>query len=146
MQAELYLSRRGAYASDLPKVAVRNRVVRVPVTRNIEDIEKVSAESHDMLLPNVKILEQRGVNLAVAGSALGTVVRTAKSKWSCAAVGTGPVVHSGRAAGLRGRISPPPVIDRAVADDHGTVLIRAAQAPSCVVCIAGVRAKDGNRQ
>jgi len=57
MQAELYLSRRGTYASDLAEAAVGDAIVRVSVTGNIENVEKVCAETHHLLPPNVEVLE-----------------------------------------------------------------------------------------
>src|SRR5215469_6432857 len=93
-------------------------------------------------MPDVKVLEQRCVDLTIAGCALSAVVRGAEGKRSCAAVSTNAVVYTSREAGLRRGVGAPPVIEGTMANNHGAVLISAAEPESIRVAVAG--AEDGN--
>lgn len=58
VQAKLYLPWRRTYAVDQPETAVVYVVVRVPVAGDVEDIEKIGAETDDVVFsPDVEVLE-----------------------------------------------------------------------------------------
>src|SRR5215469_15900101 len=142
MQAELYLPRGGAHAADLAEAAIANIIVWVSIAGNIENVEKISSEAEHLFVPEVEVLEQRHINLAIAGSPFGAVTRAAESKGSCAAIGTSSIVHAFSEAGLRRGIRPPPVCDGLIMNDHRAVLIGAAETVTVRVAIAGT--KDGD--
>ena len=95
VQAKLYLPGRRAHAVDQAETAVIYVVVGVPIAGDVEDVEKISAETEDMILfPAVKVFEQRHIDLAIAGSTLAAVGRTSEFKLTFVAVGTGSVIDS----------------------------------------------------
>ena len=95
MQAELYLSWGRAYPADLTEIAVGYSVVGISVAGDVENIEEVGPEAdHVLLAPDVEVLEQGSVNLTVARSAFGVVVRGTKGIGSCNPVRTDSIVCS----------------------------------------------------
>ena len=70
MQAELNLPLWRTDSIYLAEVAVVDAVVRISIADNVEDVEKVGAESEDVFAPNVEILKEGSIHLAIAGSAL----------------------------------------------------------------------------
>jgi len=58
VQAELYLPRRRAHAVDQAEAAVVYVVVGVSIARDVKEVEKISAETEDVILsPDVEVLE-----------------------------------------------------------------------------------------
>src|ERR1700759_3939089 len=81
VQAELDLPGRGADAADKSETAICYAIVRIPVARNIEEVEEVGTESEDVLFtPEMEILEQGRVHLAVSRTALRAVGSGAELK------------------------------------------------------------------
>lgn len=142
MQAELYLPRGGAYAADLAEAAIANIIVWVSIAGNIENVEKISSEAEHLFVPEVEVLEQRHINLAIAGSPFGAVTRAAESKGSWVAIGASSIVHTRCEAGLRRGIRPPPVSDGLIPNDHRAVLIGTAE--TVTVRVASALTKDGD--
>ena len=95
MQTELDLPRRAADVADQSKAGVLYAVIRVCIARYVEDIEKVSTEADDVLLRDVEVLEQRGINLSEPWRALSAVLRSAEGVRTGLAIGTDSIVHSG---------------------------------------------------
>ena len=142
MQAELYLPRGGAHAADLAEAAIANIIVWVSIAGNIENVEKISSEAEHLFVPEVEVLEQRHINLAIAGSPFGAVTRAAESKGSWVAIGANSIVHTRCEAGLRRGIRPPPVSDGLIPNDHRAVLIGTAE--TVTVRVASALTKDGD--
>ena len=145
VQAELDLPRRRTDAADLAKITIGDSTVGIAVAGKVENIEEVSPEGeHIAFAPKMEVLEQRGVDLAVAGPAFGTVVRGTESKWGRSAISTGAVRRTIDGV-VRRWIGPPPVIDRTVADDQLVVLVGPTETKG-IESIAVVRREDGDRK
>ena len=93
VQAQLYLTFRGANGGNLTEAAIGNSIIRVPVTRDVESVKEIGPKTDSMLVPDVEILKERHIDLAVAGTALGAVGSTAKSEVACGTVGAGPIIN-----------------------------------------------------
>ena len=112
MQAQLDLACRRAHAADLTEGGILHVVVGIPVAGDVEDVEEVSAETDDLFTPDVKVLEEGSINLAVSGSALGVDGCSAEGGEAVVvgyAVSADAVVRPATSNG--GRIGPPPVVD-----------------------------------
>lgn len=146
VQADLNMPFLGANAADCPEVAVTDPAVRISVTGNIEEIEEVSTEAqHAFLAPQVEVLEERRVNAAIARRSLGAVRGSPERILSRLPIGTSSVRRAQNGVERR-FVRTPPVGERTVPNDHGTVLIRPTEAPSSVVRVAVVWTKDGDGQ
>src|SRR5579864_2301980 len=100
MQAQLNLPRRRTHAGYQPKAAQRRvrvevayLVVGIPIAGDIEDVEKVSAESeHLPLAPQVEIFKERSIHLAITGRAFRAIVGGAEFQIPFGAIGASSVV------------------------------------------------------
>ena len=146
VQTELNMSFLGANAANCTEVAVGDSVIRISVTGDVEEIEEVSPEAKDMLLtPQVEVLKERRVDAAVTRRPFGAVMGRAERILSRHPISTGSVRWT-RSGVVRGLVDSPPVCKRAMVDDHGMVLIGSTEAPSAVVGVAVVWAKDSDGQ
>ena len=79
MQAELDMPLLGPDAADRPETRVRNIVIGVPVTGDIEKVEKVGTEAQNVsLTPQVEFFEERCIDAAIPWCTLGAIVRRAE--------------------------------------------------------------------
>src|SRR5258708_36810537 len=98
VQTELYLPGRRAHAGYLTEVAVRYSIVRISVAGNVEDVKEIGAEAKYMLFtPYMEVLEQRRIDLTIAGGALGAAGRGPKGKRQVHTGSTGSIGRPGGA-------------------------------------------------
>jgi len=66
----------------------------------LKSVEEVGAGAENLFLsPDVEVLEQRQVDMAIGGSALGTVACGSELKHAFIAIGTGSVIGKARPRG-----------------------------------------------
>lgn len=146
MQAELNLAWWRAHAADQTKAGVVDVVIGVAVAGYVKDVEEIGAEAEDViLLPDVEVLEQRHIDLAIAGSTLAAVVRGAELEIAFVAVGAHSVIDSCLSTGRCRRIGTKPVGQRSIPNDQLAILIRSVEAID-TVCTIVILAKYCDRE
>ena len=141
MCAELYLALRRANTGNLSKIAVRHVVVRVLIADKVKGVEEIGTETNHVLFHDVKVFEDRGIDLAVAGCAFGVDGRGAEGKRSGGSVGTDSVVST-RGARYGGGVSSPPVCGGTVMNLQGAVVVCSCLTECIGIGVAGT--VDGN--
>lgn len=90
----------------------------------------------------MEILEKRHIHLPVAWGTLRAIASRTERIRSGSAIGADSIINSSPLAWRYRSIGAPPVLNGAMRDDHWAVLIGATEAPSGVVGVAIVRAKN----
>ena len=91
--ARVRTNRPATLVADIAEVTVRYPVVGISVAGHIENVEEVGPDAEHMLLaPDVEVLEQGSVDLTIARTAFGVVVRGTKGIGSRNTVRTDSIV------------------------------------------------------